>query len=79
MKSGKLKLKKILPLITVLIVDTFALYFEENCKFALLFNNTHIGGFLVPICDTCNTKQKNIAKSRFNDFRRIRVLLERAF
>ncbi len=60
-------IKKIAPK-TILILDSYSMVFEENRKFALLFDKGKIGGFLVPICYHDTEDKKKQARNSFSYF-----------
>ncbi len=45
----------------VLIADAISLNFEENIKFAKIFDDANIGGCLVPICNTDTEQVKDFS------------------
>ena len=49
---------------TILIVDGLALYFDENKKFAKIFDNTQTGGCVIPICKSHNEQVKTLIKEK---------------
>jgi hypothetical protein len=60
-------IKKVAPK-TILILDSYSMVFEENRKFALLFDKGEIGGFLVPVCYHDTEDKKKQARNSFSYF-----------
>ncbi len=60
-------IKKVAPK-AILILDSYAMMFEENRKFVLLFDRGQIGGFLVPMCYHELETNKHQARTFFSHF-----------
>lgn len=77
--SWKTDIKEDIASNTILIVDIFSLIFEENRKFALLFDYSKIGGFLVPMSYDLSEKQKTYARGLFSHFETVKECWESRF